>query len=420
MNQNTLPFFFGRHSVSIEMDRGRDPDSSTVRLCADQTMVLANCLLTRTPGGKLDRPIIEVTLTERDYARGKMRRRADQRDDLQSPANTTLEQALEDLLYSSLPTSFGACARIDIQIITRDSRADPMLATFLAATTAISLASELKVDPAALGRVGLIAGEFLLNPSAAQLRDSQLDLYVCSADGHLTQARGYGLEVSESTLVKAIDFCQGELLACSDELKKRIAPVEPRSGNTFTKPLVTPMHRRVRSLAKAGIFEILSSSDSVQQARRLQSLRKAVQIAMCVLDDTEDRSEAVSLCFDMCVQSAMRERCLGGHLRADGRSPSESRERTLKTSTLPLSHGSARHIVGECETLAVATLGADRAPLDKTSGFRDRRFAVHLYPQSTRGGDKQSLSECLEPPRLPRRLQLLRGWSHEIIDEVFP
>lgn len=396
MNQYTPPFSFGRHSVSIDMERGRDPSSSTVRLSVNRTSVLAKCSLARTPIGRLDQPIIDVALIERDYARGKMRRRADERDDLPSPAETGHEQALKDLLYATLPTTFAASVRVDIRVFAMDAQTDPLLATFLAASAAISLSSGLKVEPAALCRIGLIGGEFILNPNAFELRDSQLDLYVCGVGGRLTQARGHGFEISESTLVKAIAFCQHELRACGEELKERIAKLAPESARAFTKPLVTPMHRRVRSLSKAGIFDILRSSDPTQQEQRLESLRKAVQIAMCVMDEAEDRSDAVSQSFDVCLQSVMRERCLGGHLRADGRAPSQSRERMLMTSTLPLSHGSARHVVGESETLAVATLGADRAALDKTSGFRDRRFAVHLYPQSIERGDKQSLSECLQ------------------------
>jgi polyribonucleotide nucleotidyltransferase len=410
MNQNTSPFFFGRHTVSIEPDRGRDPFSSTVKLCVDQSVVLANCSLARTPSDQLDQPTVEVALTERGYAKGKMLRRADERDDLPSPADRGHEKILRDLLASTLPTTFAASVRVDIRVIARDARADPLLAAFLAASSAISLASELRVEPAALGRIGLIAGEFVLNPHASQLRDSQLDLYVCGVDGYLTQARGHGFEISESTLVKGIAFCQEELQACSEELKNRIAPFASETVNAFAKPLVTPMHRRVRSLSKAGIFEILGSSDQIQQARRLESLRKAVQIAMCVMDEAEDRSDAVSLCFDVCLQSVIRERCLGGHLRTDGRAPSQSRDRTLLTGTLPISHGSASHVVCESETLAVATLGADRAPLDKTSGFRDRRFAVHLYPQSTGRGDKQSLSECVE----------IGHWITEALRPVMP
>jgi polyribonucleotide nucleotidyltransferase len=410
MNQNIPPFSFGRHAVSIELDRDREPFSSVVKLCVDQSVVLVTCSLARTPSDQLDRPTVEVRLTERGYARGKMLRRADERDDLPSPAEYGHEKTLRDLLSSTLPTTFAASVRVDIRIIARDARADPLLAAFLAASSAISLASELRVVPAALCRVGLVAGEFILNPAPSELRDSQLDLYVCGVEGQLTQARGHGFEISESTLVKGIAFCQEELQACTDELKKRIAPLISKAGDTFTKPLVTPMHRRVRTLSKAGIFEILGSSDLIQQARRLESLRKAVQIAMCVMDEAEDRSDAVSQCFDVCLQAVIRERCLGGHLRADGRASAESRDRTLLTGTLPLSHGSASHTAGDSETLAVATLGADRAPLDKTSGFRDRRFAVHLYPQSSGRGDKQTLSECAE----------LGHWVTEALRPVMP
>ncbi|WP_042920357.1 S1 RNA-binding domain-containing protein [Stutzerimonas kunmingensis] len=395
MSQFNRQFAYDRHAVSVMFERAPGSADINVTATMGRTIAIAACSIARSSDHQIT---IDLALTERGYAAGSMSRHAEERDDDRSPDDQRRAMLLKALLACTLPKTFARIVKLDLRIIARDEEVDPIIAAFLAATSAISIASGLKVKPAALCRLGLIEGEFVLNPPAPQMKMSRMDLWVCASGDRLLHVRGHGLEVSETTLVKGISFCQKALSSLSGELYSSIAAAHPDSVANHSVAPQSPLQRRVRSLAKAGIFETLGITDQAQQRVRLNRLRKAVQIAMCVTDDAEDRLDEVGRSFDFLVQSVIRERCLGGHMRADQRESAEMRPRILSTGVLPITHGSADHLLGEQRTLAIATLGIDKAPLDRSSCFRQQRFGVHVYPQpKARNADaKEPQQACVE------------------------
>lgn len=396
MTSSIKRFRFGRHQAVVESGWTAEHADSSVIVHLGQSAVLATCLV-RAPAQSTECPKLAVSLVERSYARGQIPGHPARREERSDNRELARAQLIQALFNAALTATYRADVELSLQVLSDDPQVDPLLAAVMAASAALGIAGVPLDAPLILARLARVDGQFLVNPYTRELGQSQCDLWVCGDSLHVTHVSGHARELDESKLIRGIETCHEDIRHASRAIQQLVLASRGCASAITLQPLLSQLQRRVRSLAKPSMFEILGVSEHSERRLRLENLRKAVQIAICALDDDDSRSAAVDDCFDQCLHAVIRERCLGGHLRHDQREPGELRAREIQTQLFPRTHGSARYKLADCQALAMTTLGLDKAALDLDGATDQDRFAVHLYRLAeVHSGDPQARMQAIE------------------------
>jgi polyribonucleotide nucleotidyltransferase len=276
-----------------------------------------------------------------------------------------------------------------------DGTCEPDVLATVGASAALGISSIPFNGPVSEVRVARVNGAFVINPSLAQLAESDIEMIVAGSDTSIVMVEGASKEVSEKDFVDAMEFAhnhirtlndlQRQLAALVPPKKKDVAAVEPpvELVQAIVGVLQTPLRQQIRK----------SSSKEERTAFRKQLKADALVAAMAV---AEGKEEYASVKIDKLVDSLvkkteaqeMREMILTDGKRLDGRTTTEIRPITCDVGILPRPHGSALFTRGETQALATITLGTkrDEQLIDGLLPTYEIRYMLHYnFPPFSTG-----------------------------------
>ncbi|HQQ15162.1 MAG TPA: polyribonucleotide nucleotidyltransferase, partial [Deltaproteobacteria bacterium] len=227
-------------------------------------------------------------------------------------------------------------------------------------------------------RVGLIDGEFVIDPSVAQLEKSQMELMVVGTRDAIVMVEGEASELPERTVLDAIKVAHTRILEVIDAIEE----LREKAG----KPKVpyTPLredeevYRQIRDMMAPRIESMVSQAYTKQQRHALIDELKA-EILEKFSDETEEGDLLVKGAFDAAEKEIVRRIMKERKVRIDGRSFDDIRAIDCKVGILPRTHGSALFTRGETQALATTTLGTprDEQRVETLLGETTKSFMLH-------------------------------------------
>lgn len=296
---------------------------------------------------------------------------------------------VDRVLRPLFPKDYHAETQVMIQLMSHDENVMPDAMAGLAASAAIQLSDfpfECAISEA---RVGRINGEFIINPTRAQLEESDIDMMIGASADSVMMVEGEMDEISEEEMTEAIKFAHEAIkVQCAAQLrlaeafgKKETREYDPeRADEDLEKKVYDMAYDKVYAIAKAG-------SAKHERSTAFGEIKEEIK-ATFTEEELEDFGGLVSKYYAKAEKAAIRNLTLDEGLRLDGRKTDEIRPIWCEVDYLPSTHGSSIFTRGETQALATVTLGTSREAnqIDMPSYEGEERFYLHYnFPPFSTG-----------------------------------
>ena len=296
---------------------------------------------------------------------------------------------VDRVLRPLFPKDYHAETQVMIQLMSHDDNVMPDAMAGLAASAAIQLSDVPFETPISEARVGRINGEFIINPTRAQLEESDLDMMIGASADSVMMVEGEMLEISEEEMAEAIKFAHEAIkVQCAAQVrlaeafgKKETREYEPeREDEDLAKKIYDMAYDKVYAVAKAG-------SSKKERSNAFSEIKEEIK-ATFTEEELADYGDLVSKYYAKAEKTAIRNLTLNEGLRLDGRKTDEIRPIWCEVNYLPSTHGSSIFTRGETQALATVTLGTSREAnqIDMASFEGEERFYLHYnFPPFSTG-----------------------------------
>ena len=279
------------------------------------------------------------------------------------------------------PEGFMHETQLVCNVLSYDATYDPDVLGIVGCSAALSISGIPFHGPVAGVRVGMVDGEYVINPSFDQLDQSEVDLVIAGTADSVVMVEGAGDEVSEDVLLGAMEAGQkaiSEICAAIAELGREIGKPEM----AWQPPLEDEeLEGRVREEAEPRVREAMRIVDKEERNSTLDRIRDEVAAAFETElgDSFGERSSIVKGALKSTEKSVMRGQIVDQSIRADGRGPKEIRPIEIEVGVLPRTHGSALFTRGSTQSLGTVTLGTrqDQQMIDDLDPKWDKKFMLH-------------------------------------------
>ena len=296
---------------------------------------------------------------------------------------------VDRVLRPLFPKDYHSETQVMIQLMSHDEDVMPDAMAGLAASAAIQLSDfpfECAISEA---RVGRINGEFIINPTRAQLEESDIDMMIGASADSVMMVEGEMDEISEEEMTEAIKFAHEAIkvqCAAQERLaeaygKKEVREYEPeRADEDLAQKVHDMAYDKVYAVAKAG-------SAKHERSAAFSEIKDEI-VDSFTEEEQEEYGGLISKYYRQAEKAAVRDLTLNEGLRLDGRKPNEIRPIWCEVDYLPSTHGSSIFTRGETQALATVTLGTSRDAnqIDMPSHEGEERFYLHYnFPPFSTG-----------------------------------
>jgi len=287
---------------------------------------------------------------------------------------------VDRVLRPLFPKDYHSETQVMIQLMSHDEDVMPDAMAGLAASAAIQLSDFPFECAISEVRVGRVDGAFVVNPTRAQLAESDIDMMIGASADSVMMVEGEMDEISEEEMAEAIKFAHEAIkvqCAAQEKLakafgKKEVREYEPeREDEDLAKKVHELAYDKVYSVAKAG-------SAKHERSAAFSEIKEEI-IAGFSEEEQQDYGSLISKYYRKAEKEAIRDLTLQEGLRLDGRKTDEIRPIWCEVDYLPSTHGSSVFTRGETQALATVTLGTSRDAnqIDMPSHEGEERFYLH-------------------------------------------
>ncbi|MEX0800982.1 MAG: polyribonucleotide nucleotidyltransferase [Dehalococcoidia bacterium] len=363
----------GGRELSMEVGRVAGQANGAVVVRYGDSMILVTAVM-GPPREGTDFFPLTVDYEERLYAAGKIPGSFFRREGRPSSQAIITCRLTDRPLRPLFPKGMRDEVQVIGTVLSADQENDPDILMIAGASAALTISNIPFEGPIAATRMGYVNGEFIINPTFAQLNDSELDLVVAGSREAIVMVEAGASEMDEPLLLEALSIGQdtnADLIALQQEMAERIgkAKAEPHIASLPEETLAA-----VREFVQAQDWDLIGAARNERDAvvgEREQELIEA-------LGDGHEEGHIKSALRDV-MKASVRSGILEEGKRADGRASDEIRPISCEIGLLPRTHGSGLFTRGETQVLAITTLGSvgDRQRMDTIEPEESKRFLHH-------------------------------------------
>lgn len=377
-------FRYGDHTVKLETGVVARQATAAVMVTMDDTVVLVTVVGKQSASDERDFFPLTVNYQERTYAAGRIPGGYFKREGKPSEKETLTSRLIDRPLRPLFPKGFNCEVQIIATVLSMNPEVDADIPSMLGASAALAISGMPFNGPLGGARIGYHDGEYLLNPTKAQLEKSQLDMVVAGTEHAVLMVESEAKELSEEVMLGAVMFGHREMQVAINAIKELATEVGAPAW-VWTAPVLNDvLEKRVTEMADAELTKIYQISDKQQRQEAVAHLREQV-IDQLLKENTDPECDEDLLIKDAkyvyshIESRIVRSRILEGLPRIDGRDTKTVRPIDIKVSVLPRAHGSALFTRGETQALVVATLGTERDAqiIDALDGEHKETFMLH-------------------------------------------
>lgn len=394
----------GGRELSIETGKMAKQAGGSVVVRSGDTAILVVATAAKDPKKDVDFLPLTVEYLEKTFAAGKIPGGFFKREGRPSETAVLTSRFIDRPVRPLFPEGYHYDTQVIAIPLSASSEDIPDTLSIIGASAALSLSDIPFAKPIAGCRIARIDGQFLINPSLAQLELSDLEIVLAASEDSILMVEGAADEIGEETLLEALKFGHEALkpvIAMQKELQakvgkpKRVLPVAVKDEN-ITKAVQTCESRVKEALAITVKQDRYSALDAIKTEIKTKLFAEK--------EATAAQGIQFSAEFDELKSRLMRAGILDLSKRIDGRGLKDIRNITSETGFLPRTHGSALFTRGETQALVVATLGSadDEQSIDGLLQETSKRFMLNYnFPGFSVGEVK--------PLRSPGRREIGHG-----------
>jgi polyribonucleotide nucleotidyltransferase len=378
------------------------------------TVVLVAASAAKTAKPNLDFVPLTVDYRERTYAAGKIPGGFFKREGRPTEKETLSSRLIDRPIRPLFSKQFPYETQIMATVMSSDQENDADVLALIGASAALCLSDIPFPEPLAGVRVGRVDGQLIVNPTFAQLDESDMDVIVAGTADNIIMVEGGSREVPEADLIRALEFAmenirrivaiQRELVAHQARAKRPLVPAVNTSD--LRAALTTEFAARIRKAiripgkeARQEEIDLITSDANTALGEKFAEQAGAIGK---ILHDIE--------------RDELRHMVISEGVRADGRGLDDIRKITIEVGVLPRTHGSCLFTRGETQAMVVTTLGtkSDEQRVEELEGQTWKSYMLHYnFPPFSVGE--------VRPIRGPGRREIGHGaLAERSIEPVIP
>ncbi len=391
MNEEMTAALHGvnKHEVTVELSGGKSIHFETGKLAKQahgscivrigDNVVLATACANADPREGIDFFPLTVDYREYTYAAGRIPGGFIKREGRPSEREILTSRQIDRPIRPLFPEGFRCETQVIAMVLSADTTNDPDVAGINGASVALSVSDIPFHGPIGAVRVGQVDGNFVINPTYDEQRGGNLNLMVVGTADGIVMIESGAKEVSEETVVQAIEFGHQEIkkiCAAISDLAKKVG-----KAKRVVEPVVTDEAYLGELRSKFG--ERLADAANTEKHPKNESYALIKQlkdeIKSAIPEDDEAGRKKASKYFELLREEIFRQQVIKDKRRPDGRKFDQIRDIWIEVGVLPRTHGSSIFTRGETQALVTTTLGTgeDMQRLEAFEGEAKKRFMLH-------------------------------------------
>jgi len=372
-------FPYGPHTVNIETGEMARQADGAVRVSMGDTVVLVTACARQTAAAGRDFFPLTVNYVEKTYAAGRIPGGFFKREGRPTEKETLTSRLIDRPIRPLFPDGFFNEVQVVATVLSVDPEMDPDIASLLGASAALTLSGVPFNGPIGAARVGWKDGQYILNPTAKQLTESQLHLVVAGTENGVLMVESEAKGLPEDVMLGAVVYGHEQMQIAIRAIRELAAEAGKPRWNWQPPAENAEMASAVALHAQAALAQAYTITEKQQRHARISEVKAQTLTTLAGGDSPKWTSEQVDGALFKLESNIVRQRILNGEPRIDGRDTKTVRPITVKVGVLPRTHGSALFTRGETQALVVTTLGTTRDAqiIDGLEGERREPFMLH-------------------------------------------
>ncbi len=347
----------GGRMLTIETGKVAKQANGAAYLRYGDSVVLASACAATTPREGIDFFPLTVDYREYTYAAGKIPGGFFKREGRPSEREILTSRMIDRPIRPLFPEGFRNETQVIAMVLSADDVNDTDVISICASGAALHLSDIPFGKPIAGVRIGLINGQLVANPTYAEQKVSLLNIVVVGTEDAIVMVEAAAQEVSEETVLEALQFGHEQIKKITTVLKQLYAQM-----GIVKQPVTQPPSEEALYKGIAAKYrERLSDALNTQKYPKKESQKKVDELANelkeSIPEEDEEKRRATAHSFNALRERIFRDEVLLQHRRPDGREFDEIRPVTCEIGMLPRVHGSALFTRGETQALVTITLG---------------------------------------------------------------
>jgi polyribonucleotide nucleotidyltransferase len=375
-------FTYGAHQVTLQTGEIARQAHGAVLCSMDDTVVLATVVAAKEPRTGQDFFPLTVDYVEKTYAAGKIPGGFFKREGRPSEKETLTSRLIDRPIRPLFPDGFYNEVQVVVTVMSLDPEIDSDIPALIAVSAALTLSGIPFNGPIGACRVGYVDGAYVLNPTATQLRESELNLVVAGTEQGVLMVESEALELSEDVMLGAVVFGHTEMQKAIQAIHELAEVAAKPAWGWKTPERNATFAARVVEWVQADLNAAFEIKQKQARNARLSEIRKTtlarLQEEAQASGTAVDANEIKDLFYEL-EAKIVRSKILDGEPRIDGRDTRTVRPISIRVGVLPRTHGSALFTRGETQALVTVTLGTgrDEQIIDALAGEYRERFMMH-------------------------------------------
>ena len=370
---------WGRHQLTLETGEIARQAGGAVLVTMEETVVLVTAVAQRKAKAGQDFFPLTVDYQEKTYAAGKIPGGFFRREGRPSEKEILTCRLIDRPLRPLFPDGFYNEVQVVATVMSSNSEIDSDIPAMIGASAALAISGVPFQGPIAAARVGYINDGYVLNPTATELKTSQLDLVVAGTQQAVLMVESEAKVLSEDIMLGAVVFGHEQMQAVINAIHEMVEEAGKPLWDWAPALKDEALAARIAAIADKDLNAAFQMKEKQARSAAIDDIWKRVHSEVGVGSEGGPDANAVGeICFAL-ESKIVRGQILNGEPRIDGRDTRTVRPITIRNSVLPRTHGSALFTRGETQALVVATLGTarDEQRVDALMGEYSDRFMLH-------------------------------------------
>jgi len=378
--------------ITLETGRMARQANGSVLLKMGKTMLLATVVSAQEAKEDTDFMPLSVEYKEKYASSGRFPGGFMKREARPSDYEILISRLVDRALRPLFPDDFHAETFVTISLISADMDIIPDALAGLAASAALAVSDVPFNGPMSEVRVARIDKKYVVNPTATQLKDSDIDLMVAATYDNILMVEGEMKEVSEEEMLEALKIAHDAIkIHCKAQME-----FAQELGTTVKREYChevndEDLRKKVWDETYTKCYQAAKSS-TADKHKRIDTFEAIITEFLSQYSEENPVDEnLVKKYYHDVLKEASRRLVLDDNIRLDGRRPEEIRQIECEIDTLPATHGSALFTRGETQSLTTVTLGTklDEKIIDDVLNKGTEKFTLHYnFPPFATGEAK--------------------------------
>jgi polyribonucleotide nucleotidyltransferase len=376
----TKSFQYGSQTVTLETGEIARQASGAVMVSIDGTVVLVTAVAATKMREGQDFFPLTVDYVEKFYSAGRIPGGFFKREGRPTEKETLTSRLIDRPVRPLFPEEFRNEVQVIAQVVSLNPEVDGDIAALLGASAALCLAGVPFQGPIGAARVGYANGQYLLNPTATELKTSDLDLVVAGTANAVLMVESEAKLLSEDVMLGAVTFGHREMQKAVTAINEFVAEAGKKTFKWDAPVRNDALFDAINSVLGDRMVKAFAIRDKLERRDAISAIKADVKTGIAASSALHGWSDGdFGAAFGDIEYRTLRDGVLKTKVRIDGRALDTVRPITARVGVLPRTHGSALFTRGETQALVTVTLGTTRDAqiIDAPEGESKDPFLFH-------------------------------------------